>query len=343
MNIIRVSSAFLMLLASCASPPSGNPSTDDVVRTASRFELPEAAGSDVAKSQLHLLLDIEKIEDVSTDEPLRLRSDSLMAAKQEVEVVLPRMKRFTVFGVFNGAAKRLGDELKDLGEIGGDAAGEAPPVGLNLNMSLTFNCSKKEDLQTGNHYLTYKLTLRYSLADAKGGANNAIRDSREASGSITEVEERFAVTKSDGSYTDAFNPRDAAIQRYLVQGLANRVIRGMCSRLAKALPVTGKVTGFDGSYFSVDVGSANGVYPGPVSVWAQRGDFSYPIAETWAEPNSKRSMLRVIEWNYGNERASQIIKEIKAGGIPVQGCEIFATTKDIPDLEKHIADPSARN
>jgi hypothetical protein len=98
--------------------------------------------------------------------------------------------------------------------------------------------------------------------------------------------------------------------------------------------VTAEVTGFDGSQFSINRGTKQGVYSGPVIVWASAGDFHYPIAETVANPAINSSVLTIREWNRSNKQSEKIIEDLRSNQLDLQKYKLYATTKDIPALEK---------
>jgi hypothetical protein len=316
--------------------------------------IPEGAGSQIAKRQPVLILGIEDVQDTSKDADLKLDAKSLQAAKAMVEAMLPRMKRFTVYSVYNDGGIRKGRELSDTGLAAEMDPGQIPPADLYLNITAAINSEVNVDKTQAEEYVVCTATVIYTLTDDK---QKVLEDTQHASGTIRSPKpgagqsmkdmknvrtrvRMFDPASGKWRFMGGFDPKDSASATALVRQTIEDPLKGLVAKLALALPVTTQVTAINPSktQFAVRAGQKNGIFKGTkVVVWCDQGDFSYAIAETVAEPTADKSNLKVVSWNDADPDAKEIIAKIKAGGIPDDlKDKIWATTEGIP-IEEMLA------
>jgi hypothetical protein len=310
------------------------------------LSLPHGAGGALARKQAVLYLQVEVI-DQTRDPEMKFSVGALAAAKAELEALMPRMKRFTVYSVFNDGAKRLVRDLTDIGEMDGGAASRLPAADALLNVTLTLNCEKAKmsGKGAGDHTLDeirrYRETLVYNLTDRNG---RILDDTPEASGELYDELRRDVgrlVNLQSGKveYAAGFDPSDEASQAAIVREMTQKLNVGLSARLALAIPLTADVTAINptGTAFSFSKGSRHGVYRGgEVVVWARTGDFDYVIADTVSEPTADRATLKVVRWNTDDPEAARIVQELRNQPDAVKRHQLFGTTKSIPVKEQVV-------
>jgi hypothetical protein len=218
-------------------------------------------------------------------------------------------------------------ELGDTGIAAEVDQEQLPAPDLLLNITATINSEMNEDKTQAKQLVVCTASVTYTLTDAKG---KVLADTQYASGTIktpspkpgeklSEMRNVREITRyydpstkqwrSAGGF-DPSNPEGAAA---LVRQTLDSPLKGLVAKLAMALPLTTQVTGISGSksMFSVGAGQRNGIFRGgKVVVWYSDGDFSYPIAETTAEPTVDKCNLKIVSWNDGDADAKPIIDKI---------------------------------
>lgn len=341
MNPLRAL-AFFSLASLCGCATSSN-------SDAPALKLPAGAGSDLAQKQPVLYLDIQ-VEDQTAADGLSLSEGALIAAKSELESLLPRMKRFKVYAVFNSAGKQLVQRLRDVGEMqGGDGADEQlPSPDLVLNARLVFNVEtnvfsgRSSSEYTHDQTRSYRAEMIYNLTN---GASGEVLDvSSDASGTIKcdPINKDIGRTvkmvdgKPEMAYAGAFDPNDPNNQASVSRQLVGRLNKKLAEVLARTIPLTARITGVrsGGEIFGMDKGTSHGVYlGGEVAIWAKVGAFDIVLADAISEPTIDRSSLTVTRWNLDDVDAEPIIRSIRANPDVIARYELLATTKSIPDKE----------
>jgi hypothetical protein len=336
----------------CVSSANSGPTITTPLADNRGVAIPEGAGGDLAKKQPVVFLDIKTI-DSCKDAKAKLDPGAIQLARTVVEAQLPRMKRFTVYSIYNDAGIRKGRELGDTGIAAEVDQEQLPAPDLLLNITATINSEMNEDKTQAKQLVVCTASVTYTLTDAKG---KVLADTQYASGTIktpspkpgeklSEMRNVREITRyydpstkqwrSAGGF-DPSNPEGAAA---LVRQTLDSPLKGLVAKLAMALPLTTQVTGISGSksMFSVGAGQRNGIFRGgKVVVWYSDGDFSYPIAETTAEPTVDKCNLKIVSWNDGDADAKPIIDKIKSKGIDDIKGKLWATTEGIP-IEEMLA------
>lgn len=313
---------------------------------AEKIRVPMAAGSPYAAKQPVLYMQIEAI-DQTKDPTLKLSPGSLEAARRRLEAQLPRMKRFSVYTVFNKGAVTTVRELNDLGEVADVDASALPAPDLYLNTTITFNVEKgkldgkqqKDSKYSMTEVMDYRSSVSWSLADSK---RRILTDVGEASGTIDAAVKRKLVglrlnSNNEIEYQGMFNPTDPENQASLAMEFTDDMIQGLCAKLALAIPLTADVTGLNrtGTKFGITKGLGNGVFAGTkVVIWMKDpivGAVALAIAE--AEPTIDTAALNIIAWNESDEDAGPVITELKATPSKAAELKLKATTVDIPFKE----------
>jgi hypothetical protein len=334
-----------------AATLTGSPRT--AMRPASgSITIPEGAGGDLAKRQLAVLAEIEAVQDPKSQ--FQVSKDTLQAARLMIEAQLPRMKRFTVYSIYNEGAGRKVRELADTGLAKDVEAEELPEFDLFLNISAIARVERNIDKTRAQEWVVCAVNLVYTLTDK---SKKVLTDTQYASGTITtpapkpgesldnmrnvrKIEKEFDPVAKKWVFIAGFDPNDESSTSALVKQTIQDPLKGLAARLALALPITTQVTSLNPSktQFAVRAGQRNGLFKGTeVVVWCEQGDFSYPIASAIAEPTMEKSNLKIVSWNEEDPEAREIIAKIKSGGIPDDSKgKIWATTKGIP-LEEMLA------
>jgi hypothetical protein len=312
-------------LPAVAEPRSNKPNFQDI-------SLPEGAGSALAKKQLVVFLNISAIDAIK-DAQFKFSKESLQIANIELEALLPRMKRFTVYSIYGDGAERKARELGDTGEMKTVDEKQLPEPDLFLNITTTLNC-ETNPVKHGQ-MLTFKDTLIYNLTDS---SKKVLDDTPEASGTIVAIAERKTIQEMNLEtnkieYKGAFIPGDQESQANVIRALSADLLKGLAARLAKALPITTQVNNINPSktMFSVRAGQKNGIFKGTeMVVWVSVDDFAYAIASGEAEPQSDKSNIKNLKWNESNPDAKAIVDKIKAEGLKDFKETTWATSVGIP-------------
>ena len=312
-------------LPAVAEPRSNKPNFQDI-------SLPEGAGSALAKKQLVVFLNISAIDAIK-DAQFKFSKESLQIANIELEALLPRMKRFTVYSIYGDGAERKARELGETGEMKTVDEKQLPVPDLFLNITTTLNC-ETNPVKKGQ-ILTFKDTLIYNMTDKD---KKVLDDTPEASGTIVVTTERKTIQEMNLEtnkieYKGAFIPGDQESQANVIRALSADLLKGLAARLAKALPITTQVTGINPSktMFSVRAGQKNGIFKGTeMVVWVSVDDFTYAIASGEAEPKSDSSSIKNLKWNESNPDGKAIVDKIKAEGLKDFKETIWATSVGIP-------------
>ena len=315
-------------LPAVAEPRSNKPNFQDI-------SLPEGAGSDLAKKQLVVFLNISAIDAIK-DAQFKFSKESLQIANTEIATLLPRLKRFTVYSIYGDGAERKARDLSDTGEMKPVDEKQLPKPDLFLNIEIMLSCEKNQ-IEHGQ-LLAFKQTLVYSLTDAvkshKGGGTIVVTATRE-------VIQRFNSKTREIEYVGAFMPGDQDSQANVIRALSADLLKGLAARLAFSLPITTQVTALNPSktMFSVRAGEDNGIFKGTeMVVWVSVDDFNYAIASGEAEPTSDKSNIKIVKWNESNPDAKAIVDKIKAEGLKDFKETTWATSVGIP--LKEILGPS---
>jgi hypothetical protein len=312
-------------LPAVAEPRSNKPNFQDI-------SLPEGAGSDLAKKQLVVFLNISAIDAIK-DAQFKFSKESLQIANIELEALLPRMKRFTVYSIYGDGAERKARELSDTGEMKTVDEKQLPKPDLFLNITKTLNCEVSH-IENGD-LLAFKDTLIYNMTDS---SKKVLDDTPEASGTIIaactrEVTQKLNSKTHQIEYVGAYKPGDQESQANVIRALSADLLKGLAARLAKALPITTQVTNINPSktMFSVRAGQKNGIFKGTeMVVWVSVDDFTYAIASGEAEPKSDSSNIKNLKWNESNPDGKAIVDKIKAEGFNDFKEKIWATSVGIP-------------
>lgn len=310
------------------------------------LSLPGGAGGALARKQAVLYLQVEVI-DQTRDPEMKFSVGALAVAKAELESLMPRMKRFTVYSVFNDGAKRLVRDLSEIGEMDNGAASRLPAADVLLNVTMTLNCEKAKmsGPGKGDHTLDeirrYRETVVYTLTDRNG---RILDDTPEASGTLShplrrDVGRLVNLQTGKVEYKGGFDPSDEASQAAIVREMTQALNEELSEVLALAIPLTADVTAINstGTAFSFSKGSRHGVYRGgEVVVWARTGDFDYVIADTVSEPTADRATLKVVRWNTDDPAAARIVHELRNQPDAVKRHQLFGTTKSIPEKEQVV-------
>ncbi len=319
--------------------------------TGAPMRLPPVAGSDLAKKQLVVFLKV-KYEDQTKDPEFKMLDKAMRVANLELEALLPRMKRFTVYSIYNDGAKSVVRELSELGEMKEVNSTQLPAPDLHLNVTFTFNVEKgeldgkqkKDSKFSMTSVQDYQATMFYTLTDDKGEirkdleyASGRIPDKDVAANKIRKfIGERLDPVSNEIVYQGGFNPKNEESQATVIRELVSNVLTGLTAQLALACPLTAKVTALNPSAtkFVLEKGSSSGVFPhGKVIVWFDDGDFRFPLAEAEAEPTVDRTTLNVLRWNDADPDAAPVIKRFKADPSSVKQATVWGTTTDIPRRE----------
>jgi len=337
-----------LILSACSAPELDTSialrSTVEDMPAPPPLTLPSGAGSDLALKQLVLYLQIEVIDQTS-DPEMQFTIGALTAARAELEALMPRMKRFTVYSVFNDGAKRMARDLAEIGEMQSTNESRLPEADAFLNVKLTLNCEKakmsgRSDGETTlDEIRRYRETLFYNLTDRNG---RVMDESPEASGELYHELQRNVgrlvnLTTGKVEFAAGFDPQDESSQAAIVREMTQLLNVGLSARLALALPLTAEVTAINPSKtaFSLSKGSRNGVYlGGRVVVWARVGDFDYVVADAIAKPTADRAMLEVKRWNNEDPEAARIVRDLRnQADTAILGYKLFGTTASIPEKE----------
>ena len=122
----------------CVSSANSGPTITTPLADNRGVAIPEGAGGDLAKKQPVVFLDIKTI-DSCKDAKAKLDPGAIQLARTVVEAQLPRMKRFTVYSIYNDAGIRKARELGDTG-IAAEVDQEqlpAPDLFLKLQTAAT--------------------------------------------------------------------------------------------------------------------------------------------------------------------------------------------------------------
>jgi len=312
-------------LPAVAQPRSNKPNFQDI-------SLPAGAGSALAKKQLVVFLNISAIDAIK-DAQFKFSKESLQIANIELEALLPRMKRFTVYSIYGDGAERKARELGDTGEMKTVDEKQLPKPDLYLNITTTLNC-ETNPVKHGQ-MLTFKDSLIYNMTDQD---KKVLDDTPEASGTIVAITTRqtnqgMNLETNKLEYKGAFIPGDQESQANVIRALSADLLKGLAARLAIALPITTQVTGINPSktMFSVRAGQKNGIFKGTeMVVWVSVDDFNYAIASGEAEPTSDKSNIKILKWNESNPDAKAIVDKIKAEGLKDFKETTWATSVGIP-------------
>jgi len=307
-------------LPAVAEPRSNKPNFQDI-------SLPAGAGSDLAKKQLVVFLNISAIDAIK-DAQFKFSKESLQIANTEIETLLPRLKRLTVYSIYGDGAERKAPELSNTGEMKSVDEKQLPKPDLFLNIEITLSCEKNQ-IKHGQ-LLVFKQTLVYNLTDAdkghKGGGTIIATCTRE----VTQI---LNSKTREIEYVGAFMPGDQDSQANVIRALSADLLKGLAARLAISLPITTQVTGINPSktMFSVRAGEDNGIFKGTeMVVWVSVDDFNYAIASGEAEPTSDKSNIKNLKWNESNPDAKAIVDKIKAEGLKDFKETTWATSVGIP-------------
>ncbi len=335
-----------------ASRPTGTRQSVLGAVRGGNVSIPEGAGSDLAKKQPVIVMDIQSVPGKGADQ---LHPSAIQVARAQVEAQLPRMKRFTVYSRYNDAGYRKAQEEGDTGIAKEVDESQLPAPDLFLNITATINVEENVDNTKGIVWTVCTANVAYTLTDS---SRKVLTDTQYASGMIPtpppakgqSLEDMPNVRKTVRIYDPAarqwkiaggFNlAKDEEGSSGLVKQTLADPLKGLVSKLALALPVTTQVTAINPSktQFAVRAGQKNGIFKGTkVVVWCDQDDFSYAIADTVAEPTADKSNLKIVSWNDADPDAKEIIAKIKSGGIPDDlKDKIWATTEGIP-LEEMLA------
>ncbi len=311
-----------------------------------QFELPDGAGGDRARKKCVLFLALELNEDLrAANADAVPESGKLRAyANQQIEALMPRLKRFTVYSLYNSGGREMVRQLVELGEVeeAPKLRSEMPAPDVILNLKATWGRVKERmqgDAKMDELHL-HRTTYTYNLTDASG---MTLQDAREASGVIEwEVPKMVAkiVPLSGGpaQFFGGFNPNDTENVHNVFETAFTDVNRGLAQKLALAFPVTAKVTGLSpsGTQFAMAAGTRDGVFNGgKVTVWVQDpGGFDYVIAEAEAQSTIDRTTLKVTGWNHRDPDASRIVRVLQREPSRFKDYTVWATTKDIPESDR---------
>ncbi len=307
----------------------------------------------MAKKQPVILMDIETI-DACKDATVKLDPAAIQVARMQVEAQLPRMKRFTVYSLYNDAAGRKARQLGDTGIAAEVEESQLPAADLRLNIVATVNVERNSDKSKAEEWVVCTASITYTLTDASG---KVVDDTPEASGTIRtpaplagqDMEKmpnvrkrifRYNPSEKKWEFKGGFEPNDPESAAALVRQAVESPLKGLVAKLAIALPVTTPVTGLNPSktQFVVRAGQRNGIFKGTkVVVWYEQGDFSYAIAEAVAEPTMEKANLKIVKWNESEPEAKDIVDQLKSGGFTdAMKDKLWATTEGIP-LEEMLA------
>lgn len=320
---------------------------------AGSVSIPAGAGGQLAKKQPVILMDIETV-DACKDPTLKLDPAAIQIARMQVEAQLPRMKRFTVYSLYNDAAGRKARQLGDTGIAAEVDESQLPAADLRLNIVATVNVERNSDKSKAEEWVVCTASITYTLTDADG---KVLTDTPEASGTIRTPPPpagaalgdmpnvrkrvfRYDPVEDQWKFKGGFEPSDPESASALVRKTVESPLKGLVAKLAIALPVTTPVTGLSPSktQFSVRAGQRNGLFKGTkVVVWYEEGDFSYAIAEAVAEPTMEKANLRIVKWNESDPEAKDIVVQLKSGGFTdAMKDKLWATTEGIP-IEEMLA------
>ena len=321
------------IFASFPEAPPAVTETQSPKAISDDIAVPPGAGSKLARNQLVVFLNISTIDAIK-DAQFKFSKESLQIANIELEALLPRMKRFTVYSIYGDGAERKARELSDTGEMKTVDAKQLPKPDLFLNITTTLNC-ETNPVKHGQ-MLTFKDTLIYNLTDS---SKKVLDDTPEASGTIVaepatrQVIQKMNLETNKIEYMGAFIPGDQESQASVIRDLSASILKGLAARLAIALPITTQVTGINPSktMFSVRAGQKNGIFKGTeMVVWVSVDDFNYAIASGEAEPTSDKSNIKILKWNESNPDAKAIVDKIKAEGLKDFKETTWATSVGIP-------------
>ena len=343
--------AVASLAAACAS--TGGDALNDVkirrkgleVQALETFGLPDGAGGDRARKKcvLHLRLTLKEKEGKPGSIAIP-NSPKLQAyANEQIEALMPRLKRFTVYAVYNSGGREMCRQLAELGEMqeSPKLVSELPDPDVCLNLEASWG-RVKERMQgnmTADEMHIHRVTYSYSLT---GADRRTLEDARDASGVIEwEVPKMVAknVPLNGGppEFFGGFNPEDEENVHNVFETAFTDVNRGLAQKLALAFPVTAKVTGMNASgKFAMAAGTRDGVFNGgKVAVWVQDpAGFDYVIAEAKAQSTIDRTTLTVTSWNYGDADAERIVRALRRDPSRFKDYTVWATTKDIPESDR---------
>jgi hypothetical protein len=309
------------------------------------MQIPPGAGGELAKKQLVLFLNVKNVDQTANPE-LKIQEGALKVANIELESLMPRMKRFRVFAIYNEGAQQMARSLSEAGEMAAVPAKSLPAPDLYLSATLTFNVERaelsgteKKEQYSMTSVREYKGSLLYSLT---GPDQQVLTDMADASGVIRPEPVRKLVGEAlDPStnkliYRGGFNPRNPDNQAEVIREIVADMQAGLAAKLALSCPLTAKVTALNpsGTRFALEAGSSNGVYSGgKVIVWVDDGSFTYCLAETEAEPTVQKANLTILRWNESDPDALPIIQKLKANPASIKDYQIWGTTVDIPRQE----------
>jgi len=356
---LAVMASLVLLLNSCAATQA-RASGSMLVATATAspshrgsVSIPEGAGGDLAKKQPVLFLKVKAL-DSCKEARYKLSEQTIKLVNSEVEAQIARMKRFSVYSIYNKGGQDLAREMGDLGLAREMDTGQLPSPDAILNVEAMINTEENFDKTQAEKLVVCTATVVYNLTDSTG---KILSDTQHASGTIRtpkpegnqkledmknvrRIVQRYDAVTDEWKEVGGFDPRNPEVANALVKQTIEEPLKGLVGRLALALPVTTQVTGLNASKttFAIRAGQKNGVFKGTkVVVWCEQGDFTYPIASTVAEPVMDKSNLKIVSWNDADPDAKEIIAKIKSGGIPDDlKDKIWATTEGIP-LEEMLA------
>lgn len=286
--------------------------------------IPENAGDEMSQKRLTLYMDIGL---TNSSEKYQIGPKSKQALRNYIESQIPKLKRFDVYSVFNNQAKRLSEDLQDIGDMEYSESEQLPPPDLLLNISIDVQseehtsagrASKNVDPENKQDRIYYTLVTSVNLSDK----NSKILDAESfENDAYRVVEKTYSRRLGKYEFKYGFDPHDADNVNAVLQEVVRHQLVNIALWLGKKYPITGKVLGIRGMDAGIDKGIQDGMINGiDVVLWCENDwGLAYPLAACTVQARSKMSTIKMVRLEMNDPGAVKIVARLKDG----KGEEIF--------------------
>lgn len=307
--------------------PKGSKS-GDLCSSGAPIAIPKNANNAFSKRSLAMYLQITTTKSGSID----LSPGALQAMKNYIESELPRLKRFKVYSVFNDGARRLTEDLQDLGDVEYQptSAMSAPDLHLNISIDIQVEFGRG-DAENRPDEIYYRSVMSVGVADGKtneliAGQNFEAKQSR-----LARMAFNPATRKKE--FSGGFDPNDLDNQNKVLQQLTRKQLINLALFLGREYPITCNVTTLSRTLtrFGGDQGHENGLRPDvDMVIWGNDDGLPTALAAASIEPVAGESSMTICRWNIGEPDAGLWIEEIKGDRKTVSELGLMATTSSMP-------------
>jgi len=300
-----------------------------------KITLPENAGDIMSQKSLVLYLEVSLI---NSSETFQMSPKARQALRSYLESQIPKLKRFRVFGVFNDGARRLTENLQDVGDIEYAEKKQLPPPDVYLNLQVDVTAETVSNKGGGGKEnmdkIFFTIVTTASLQDNTGEVIQSDAFENSASRVYSKI---YDFETKEWGFTGGFNPENEDNVNAVLQAVVRTQLVDIALWLGKRYPITGKILGLSktGRKAAIDKGTEDGLTNSTEMVlWAQDDiGIPYPLAACTVSTMPDKSGLGIERWENEDPEAAEIIGEIVKNPKIVKDGEdytFYATSYSMP-------------